>query len=40
MAGANWQLLPWVEISPSVLLEEEVETGLEVDFMGQIHFIY
>lgn len=39
-AGVNWQLLPWVELSPVVLVEEDVETGMRVRAMGQLHLIY
>jgi hypothetical protein len=40
MAGANWQMLPWVELSPALLLEEDPETGLKRAFFGQVHVIY
>ncbi len=40
MGGANWQLLPWVELAPSLLMEEDPETGLKSTFVGQLHVIY
>ncbi len=40
MLGANWQLLPWIELAPSVLLEEDPEAGLSESFLGQLHVIY
>jgi hypothetical protein len=36
----NTHLLPWIELSPSVVLEEDVETGLKATFVGQLHLVY
>jgi hypothetical protein len=38
--GVSAHLLPWLELVPSLVLEEDVETGLAVNAMGQLHVIY
>lgn len=38
--GASWQILPWIELSPLAQLEEDVETGLKVSWLVQLHVIY
>ena len=38
--GVNSHLLPWVELSPAVVLEEDVETGLKPTFLAQVHIFY
>jgi hypothetical protein len=38
--GADWQILPWIELAPSVLLEENEESGLRVDWFAQLHLSY
>lgn len=40
LAGANWQVLPWVELAPAVMLEEDVEAGPRVSWMAQVHLVY
>ncbi len=39
-AGADWKLLPWLELSPAVLLEEDVEAGPNATAMLQVHLVY
>ncbi len=38
--GLNTHLLPWVELSPVFLLEEDAETGLRTNFLAQLHIFY
>jgi hypothetical protein len=38
--GLNSHLLPWVELSPAIVLEEDVETGLKTNVLGQLHIFY
>lgn len=38
--GIDAHLLPWVELSPSYILEEDVETGLKGTAMVQLHVFY
>lgn len=38
--GASWKALPWVEISPSFLLEEDVENGMRSTPLLQLHAVY
>jgi len=40
MLGANWQVLPWMELAPALFLEEDAESGMHVTGFGQIHIIY
>ncbi len=40
LLGANWQVLPWVEIAPAVFAEEDTDTGLSFGVFGQLHIIY
>lgn len=40
LLGAEATLLPWVAFNPSVLFEEDVETGLTMTAMGQVHVTY
>ena len=39
MLGLNWQVLPWVELSPGVMLNQ-LESGAELTWLGQLHFVY
>jgi hypothetical protein len=38
--GANWQVIPWLELAPLALLEEDVETGLKASWLVQVHLVY
>jgi hypothetical protein len=38
--GASWQVIPWIELSPLAQLEEDVETGLKLTWLIQLHAIY
>jgi hypothetical protein len=38
--GINWQVIPWIELAPLALLEEDVETGLRASWLVQLHLIY
>jgi hypothetical protein len=38
--GADWKALPWVEVSPAYLLEEDVEAGLKGTFLTQLHLFW
>lgn len=38
--GANWQIIPWIELAPLALLEEDVETGLKASWLVQLHAVY
>lgn len=40
LLGADWKLLPWLELAPALLLEEDVETGLTTTAMLQLHLVY
>jgi hypothetical protein len=40
MWGVNWQILPWIELAPALLLEENVETGMHVSGLFQFHAIF
>lgn len=40
MLGADWKVLPWVELSPMALLEETVETGPSVSVLFQLHIFW
>ena len=38
--GADWKILPWVELSPRYQLEETVETGLGGELAVQLHVFW
>lgn len=38
--GANWLLLPWVELSPAAVFEEDVESGMQSTVFLQLHVFY
>jgi hypothetical protein len=38
--GINTHVLPWVELAPSLLLEDAGGTGLQTSFLGQLHVFY
>jgi hypothetical protein len=40
LVGASWQALPWVELNPAVLFEEQVETGMSKMVLVQLHLVY
>ena len=38
--GVQWQPLPWIEVGPTLQLEETRETGVVFNAFSQIHLIY
>lgn len=38
--GADWTLLPWLELAPAVLFEEDVESGMRWTYLAQVHLFY
>ena len=38
--GASWQIIPWIELTPQALLEEDIETGLKASWLVQLHVVY
>ncbi len=40
IGGAEWKVLPWVELGPAAMLEEDVESGRQTTLMAQLHVMY
>ena len=40
IGGAEWKVLPWVELGPAAMLEEDVESGRQTTLMAQLHVTY
>jgi len=38
--GASWHVLPWVEIAPAAVFEEDVDTGMQSMALVQLHVFY
>jgi hypothetical protein len=40
LAGVDWKVLPWVEVSPAYVFEEDVETGPRHGALAQLHVFW
>lgn len=40
MLGADWKVLPWVELSPAWVFEEDVESGPRHQALAQLHVFW
>ena len=38
--GANWQLLPWVELMPELRFEHDTDNGTTPTLLAQFHIFY